>query len=101
MVKKLPEFLKGYFWSVKFSELDVNKDRDYIIHQILSFGDLSAIRWLFRTYGKKIIKNSFIKKSSKIYRPQTFNWVTKTILDLKNKNLNPNQYVINTPRNIR
>jgi hypothetical protein len=98
--KKLPKFLKGCFWSVNFKELDVDKDKDYIIHQIFAFGDLEAIKWLFKTYGRETIRKVFIKKPAKIYRPQTFNWL-KIILDLEKKRLNLNKYVINTPRDIR
>lgn len=96
--KKLPRFLKGYFWSVKFNDLDINKDKDYIIHQILCYGDLGSMKWLFKTYGRKSIKESFIKKPVKIYRPQTFNWAKNILLDLANKQLDFRKYVINTPR---
>lgn len=99
-MKKLPKFLKNYFWSVDFDDLDFIKDRNYIIHQILSFGGLKAIRWLFKTYGGKAIKNSFIKKPTKIYQPPIFNFI-KILLGLENKKLNFNRYVINTPRDIR
>ena len=98
---KLPKFLKAYFWSVKFNELELDKDKDYIIHQILAFGDLKAIRWLLKVYGKKNIKDSFLKKPTKTYRIQTFNFVKNILLDLKGKRPSANQYVINTPRNIR
>ena len=99
--KRLPRFLKAYFWSVKFDELDLDKDKDYIIHQILAYGDLKAIKWLFKVYNKKEIKNSFLKKPSKIYRPQTFNFVKNILLGLEKKSLVFNKYVINTPRDIR
>jgi len=99
--KKLPKFLQGYFWSVKLEDLDIDKDGDYIIHQILSFGDLESTKWLFRTYGKKYIKKSFINKPTKIYRPQTFNWAKNILLGLSNKQLDFRKYVINTPRSLR
>lgn len=98
--QKLPKSLKGYFWSVNFKEVDIIKDKDYIIHQILSFGNLKSIRWLFKIYGYRVIKNSFLRRPTKIYQPPIFNFI-KIILDLENKQLNLNQYVINTPRNVR
>ena len=98
--KNLPKFLKPYFWSVNFSDLSFSNDKDYIIHQVLSFGDLKAIKWLFRAYSKATIKKSFLNRPTKIYRPQTFNFVKNFLLDL-NKNININKYVINTPRGIR
>lgn len=99
--KRLPKSLKCYFWSVNLEELNVNRDRDYIIHQVFAYGSLSAIKWLFKTYDKATIKNSFLKKPAKIYRPQTFNWVKNVLLGLEKKRLNIGQYVINTPRDIR
>lgn len=98
---KLPKFLKGYFWSVKFDDIDINKDKDYIIHQVLCFGDLNSTKWLFKTYGKNYIRKSFINKPTKIYRPQTFNWVKNILLSLDNKQLDFRKYVINTPRSLR
>lgn len=100
-LQKLPTFLKGYFWSVNFNELNLEKDKDYIIHQILSFGDLEAISWLFKIYGKESVKKSFLRKPTKIYRAPTFNFVKNILLGLENKHLNLNQYVINTPRYTR
>lgn len=99
--KKLPKFLKAYFWSVKFDELDVDKDKDYIIHQILCYGDLEAIKWLFKIYGKSAIRKSFLNRPAKIYRPQTYNWTKSILLGLGDKKLDLNKYVINTPRSLR
>lgn len=98
MKKKLPKFLRGYFWSVKFDELDIVKDKDYIIHQVLCFGDLEAIKWLYQIYGEKNIKESFVKKPVKIYRAQTFNWLKNSLLGFNKKPLDFRKYVINTPR---
>ena len=48
--KKLPKFPKGYFWFTDFNKLDLIKNKENIIHQILSVGNLKAIKWLFDTY---------------------------------------------------
>jgi len=99
--KKLPEFLKMYFWSVDFSQLDADRDKDYIIHQILALGDLKAIKWLVKFYGKETIKKTFLKKPAKIYRPSTFNFIKNIFLNLQKTKFNLRRYVINTPRDIR
>jgi len=99
--KKLPKFLKGYFWFTDFNKLDLIKNKENIIHQILSVGNLKAIKWLFDTYGKDKIQKVFLGKPTKIYRPETFNWVKNILFDLKDLKLNLSQYVINTPRYIR
>ena len=99
--KKLPRFLQGYFWFTDFNKLDLVKNKEDIIHQILSTGNLEAIKWLFSIYGRNEIQKSFLEKPAKIYRPETFNWVKNVLFDLENFKLNLNQYVINRPRYIR
>jgi hypothetical protein len=96
--KRLPRWLRGYFWFTDFNKLDLIKDERDIIHQILSTGNLQAVKWLFDVYGKKAIQRAFLEKPAKIYRPETFNWAKNILLDLNNQYLNLNRYVINTPR---
>ena len=66
----IPEEFKKYFWSVDFALLDVNRSKNYIIFQILEFGDEKATRWLFDTYKKSEIidvvkkRRGFSKKSA-------------------------------------
>jgi hypothetical protein len=97
----LPRWLQGYFWFTDFNKLDLIKNKNDIIHQILSIGSLRAIEWLFDVYGKDAIQKAFLEKPAKIYRPETFNWAKNILFDLEKKKLNLNQYVINTPRDIR
>ncbi|GAB4219527.1 MAG: hypothetical protein Fur009_6110 [Candidatus Microgenomates bacterium] len=96
----LPYYLKPFLWSVKLDSLDLKKDSYYIIHQILAYGDLKAIKWLFKTYSRQEIINNF-KKKFKDYRKQRFYFVKDILLELKNKEFNENYYVKNTPRVIR
>lgn len=37
--KKLPEFLREYFWDVDFEGIDLEKDRVYVLRRILEYGD--------------------------------------------------------------
>ncbi len=53
---KLPEFLRPYLWSYKFSSLDPLKHKKIIILQLLNYGHLREWRWLKKTYGEKEIK---------------------------------------------
>lgn len=96
--KKLPKFLKGYFWFTDFNKLDLVRNKRDIIHQILSMGSLKAVKWLFEVYGRNTIQKSFLEKPAKIYRPETFNWAKNILFDLEKTNVNLNKYVINTPR---
>ena len=53
----IPSNFQGVFWSRDIQNLDLQKDKDYIIHQILAFGSLEQIKWLKSSYGKDEIRN--------------------------------------------
>jgi len=36
--RKIPKFLQGVLWSVEVDDLDLQKDRAYIVNQILVYG---------------------------------------------------------------
>ena len=62
--KKLPEIpksLQGILWSVNVARLDLERDKNYIIHQVLAYGNLEQIRWLFQVYGRQGVKDVFMK----------------------------------------
>lgn len=97
---KLPKRLKPIFWSANFDSLDFEKDAYYIIHQILVYGDIEEIKWLFKNYSKRKIIEIF-KKSFKDYRPARFYFVKNILLGLESFPLEEKNYVKNTPRLIR
>lgn len=53
---QVPEFLRPYFWDVKFDDLEIEKHTFFIIKRVLDRGNLHDIRWLIKTYGKDAIK---------------------------------------------
>jgi hypothetical protein len=54
-------FLKPYFWSYNFAELDVVKHKELIIRQILEYGDKPATDWLLATYSRADIERVLLK----------------------------------------
>jgi len=56
----LPAFLKSIFWSWDFSKLNLQKHKKTILKQIMEFGSISAISWMFKNYKKSEIKD-FLK----------------------------------------
>jgi hypothetical protein len=98
---KVPKSLQGILWSVDINDLDLNKNKSYIINQILNLGVLAELKWLFKTYPTSVIKKVFIEKPAKIYRPSSFNFCKNILLGLENKNLSADKYVKTLPRNIR
>ena len=68
----VPDSLQGILWSKSVKNLDLERDKVYIIHQILSYGNLRQIRWLFKTYGLREIREIFLKYPKKIYATPVF-----------------------------
>ncbi len=98
---KTPEGLQGILWSKDIKNLDLEKDKVYIIHQILSYGNLKQIKWLFTMYKPKEIQEIFLKYPKKIYSPSVFYFIKNFILNLKNKKLAAQNYVktpLQTPK---
>ena len=46
-MKRLPDFLKEYFWEVDFDRLDPEDRPDYILERLLEYGDIPAVKWMF------------------------------------------------------
>lgn len=65
----LPRFLQPYLASYSLAKLDKNDPAvcQELITQILNSGDDKAVRWLFKTYSKRTIKNV-------ISRPKRGTW---------------------------
>lgn len=57
-MKKLPKFLKKYFWDVDFGKINFNTRKIYILRRILEYGDEKAVRWMWRNFKKPEIKNA-------------------------------------------
>ncbi len=59
--KKIPQKMRWLFWSYDIKTLDFNRDKEYIISQVLNYGTWDDVRWLKKTYSddeiKKVIKN--------------------------------------------
>lgn len=49
-------FLQSYLASYDLSSLDLEKDKDIIITEILNKGDGKAVKWLGKNYSLKEIK---------------------------------------------
>lgn len=99
-MSQIPSSLQPVLWSVNVDHLDRERDKSYIIHQILSYGTLDEINWVFQNYGKNEISDTFTHQPYKDYRPARFHFVKNYLLDLKNQPLDERHYVKNIPRDI-
>lgn len=55
-MRRLPVFLKKYFWDVKFEDIDQDRRRVYILKRILEYGDKEAVHWMWKNFKKSEIK---------------------------------------------
>lgn len=51
-MKRLPKFLKKYFWDVDFEAMDAKKSRTGVLIRVLNYGDEKAIQWMNENYSK-------------------------------------------------
>lgn len=93
MIKEIPQNMQAILWSASVKKLDLDRDKNYIIHQVLTYGSLEQIHWLFKIYGEKTIKEVFVNRPYNIYTLQSFNFTKNIILNLQNIPLNQKQYV--------
>ena len=80
--KKLPKFLKKYFWDVDFEKLIFSKYKSFILECLLERGETQAIKWVSTHYTKKDIQKIIL--TSKNLSPKTANfWALYLGVDLK------------------
>ena len=96
----IPTSLQPVLWSQNVSTLDIEKDKPYIIHQVLNFGDMEHIRWLKKVYPMSDLNDTFINKPMKIYYPSTLNFVKNYLLTLEKHHIDESKYLKSSPRNI-
>ena len=88
----MPENLKGILWSKNINNLNLENDKIYIIHQVLAFGDIDEIRWLFKNYSPDEINSVFVNIPKRIYTRPIFLFIKDYILKIKTE-LDENKYV--------
>jgi hypothetical protein len=50
--KKIPDFLKKYFWDIDFGKLDIRSHPHYVLSRILEYGDEDAIAWMRENFTR-------------------------------------------------
>ena len=89
----IPLSLQGVLWSAGIKKINIERDKEYIIHQVLTYGTLEQIKWLFKIYGKDKVRRVFLQNPQPIYDPAIFYLVKNIILGLKKNRLIPARYV--------
>ena len=92
-MRKIPKLLKGVLWSADISKLDLEKDKPYIVNQVLSYGTLADIGWLLAEYGPKATREVFLKYPQKVYTKAGFAFTKNAVLDLRGADIGEDRYV--------
>jgi hypothetical protein len=80
----LPKFLEPFLPSYDISKMDLKNphDKKLIIEAVLNQGTMKEIKWLFRTYSLREIKNVLKNPSRGCWDARVLNYWTK-IFDIK------------------
>lgn len=98
--KKVPQSLQPMVWSRSVKKLLIEKDKVYIIHQVLRYGTLANIKWLFSVYPKTTITKVFYETPTKIYSPASLNFISHFILPRHATAIKKTNYLAHTPRGV-
>jgi len=90
-----PKTMQTLFWSADVKSLDLRKDKNIIVHRILSYGSLRDLKWLFSHYPESTLKSVFLSRPKKYYTPASLNFVGGFLLRT-GKRLDKNKYVKTT-----
>jgi hypothetical protein len=88
---------QGVFWSRKRDDLDEDRDKRYIIHQVLMYGNLDDVRQLKRKYSLPVLEEVFLDHPMKVYTPQAFSFAYRVFFRL-NEPVDARRYLKTSPR---
>lgn len=57
-MNKLPKSLHRYFWDIDPNKLDPQRYRLYVIRRIFEYGDIAALRWIFKRYRRSSLSKA-------------------------------------------
>lgn len=78
----VPKFLQPFVASYNVNDLDIKRDKDLLITQVLNKGNDEAVKWLFATYSLPEIKRFVRNPTRGMWYRRSLNYWAK-ILDVK------------------
>lgn len=67
----LPHSFKPFFWSYRFDDLDLQRDKKTIIVQLMNYGTFAHWAWLTKTYGHRHIADIIEHLPASEIKPRT------------------------------
>lgn len=74
---------QAVLWSKKIDKINTETDAGYIIHNILAYGTMEDLKWLFKKYSRQKIVKNFIENPIKVYTRPAFGFAAKTLLKIR------------------
>ncbi|OIP57466.1 MAG: hypothetical protein COX79_00520 [Candidatus Levybacteria bacterium CG_4_10_14_0_2_um_filter_36_16] len=68
----LPQFLRPYFWDVKFEDINIAKNPQFVLKRIIDRGDTKSLFWALTKFSLEDIRN--IITTSRDLSPRTANF---------------------------
>lgn len=90
---EIPEHLQPILWSKDVGEMSLEQDKNYIVHQVLSYGTLDDVKWLFSVYPREEVKEVFVQYPKKLYTPAGFNFIKEFVLKVNDPAVVAENYV--------
>jgi hypothetical protein len=69
-------------WSAGVEDVDLERDKIYVIHQVLAWGEPEDLSLLFRIYAKEEVKRVFLEHPKRVYTRKALRFV-ELILDVE------------------
>ena len=73
--KALPDRWQRLLWSAGLEDIDLERDKVYVIHQILAWGEPEDLSLLFEIYGKKEVRRVFLEHPKRVYTRKALRFV--------------------------
>lgn len=89
----IPVRFQPFLWSEHVQTLDPERDAGVIIHRLLAYGNMEAIRWLFARYGRQKITRTFLREPMNMYTKSSFHFTKNILLGLADEKVTGEQYV--------
>lgn len=77
----LPDSFRPLLWSLRWEEIDINKDKEDIILGAVNEGTLEHWRWIIKTYGKQAVRDTLKKRLATEFHPESRN-LARVVFDL-------------------
>lgn len=79
---KIPSGMRWLFWSYDTRTLDLKIDKEYIIAQVLNYGTWEDLKWLYKVYFEREIKEVVKSPQRGVWFEKVLNFWT-TMLNIK------------------